>query len=205
MSKSNVIGVFGHYGNKNLGDEAIIHSVIYNIRRRIINAEFVGFSLNPQDTLLRHRITSYPIRKSCLDVSGKVLTIKQGEVTSDKIEITHPEKIIREKWLSKIKIYIKNIPFVGPMAKPLYNFCSFLKDAVFELKFLFDSYRLLRNINILLFAGSNQFVDNFNGLWGFPYTLLKWSFIAKAAGAKVYYVSVGAGPISKKMSKVFPE
>jgi hypothetical protein len=44
-----------------------------------------------------------------------------------------------------------------------------------ECKFLWVSYRRLKGFRLLLIAGSNQFLDNFGGDWGFPYTLLKWS------------------------------
>ena len=57
------VGILGHVGNENLGDEAIIAAVIQNIRRRVPDAEINGFTLNPADTLERHGIVSFPIRR----------------------------------------------------------------------------------------------------------------------------------------------
>ena len=56
------IGVFGHYGNQNLGDEAITTATIQHIKQHIPNADIVGFSVKPDDTSKRHNIVSYPIR-----------------------------------------------------------------------------------------------------------------------------------------------
>src|SRR6516225_6955010 len=56
-----VIGVLDHMGYGNLGDAAVQESVIANIRKRLPNAQLVGFSLVPDDTLRRHGIPSYPI------------------------------------------------------------------------------------------------------------------------------------------------
>jgi hypothetical protein len=55
------IGLLDHMGYGNLGDAATQDVVIANIRKRIPNAELVGFSLIPSDTLQRHGIPSYPI------------------------------------------------------------------------------------------------------------------------------------------------
>jgi polysaccharide pyruvyl transferase WcaK-like protein len=72
-----------------------------------------------------------------------------------------------------------------------------------ELRFLRDSRNRIRDVDLLLVSGSNQFLDNFGGVWGFPYTVLKWSILAKLAGAKLAFLSVGAGPIDSKISRVF--
>ena len=57
------VGILGHVGNENLGDEAIIAAVIQNIRRRWPDAEIRGFTLVPADTEERHGIPSFPIRR----------------------------------------------------------------------------------------------------------------------------------------------
>ena len=56
------IGVFGHYGNENLGDEAIIEASIHNIRQRLPDARIICFSLRPLDTKARYGLQAYPIR-----------------------------------------------------------------------------------------------------------------------------------------------
>ena len=54
---------------------------------------------------------------------------------------------------------------------------------------------------MLIIAGSNQFLDNFGGPWAFPYTLLKWSIVCRLAGCRLFFVSVGAGPLDAALSR----
>jgi polysaccharide pyruvyl transferase WcaK-like protein len=72
-----------------------------------------------------------------------------------------------------------------------------------ELPFLVRNYKHLKEFDLILVTGSNQFLDNFGGVWGFPYTLLKWVSMAKMAGTNVALVSLGAGPLTSPFSKLF--
>ena len=49
------IGISGSYGGFNLGDEAILQSIIRNIRASV-RAEITVFSRNPDDTCIRHKV-----------------------------------------------------------------------------------------------------------------------------------------------------
>jgi polysaccharide pyruvyl transferase WcaK-like protein len=41
------------------------------------------------------------------------------------------------------------------------------------------------------------------GPWGYPYTVLKWTLLAREAGAKVVFLSLGAGPIDTWLGRRF--
>src|ERR1700748_201811 len=56
------IGLLDHMGYGNLGDAATQDVAIANIRKRLPNAQLVGFSFVPSDTTRRHGIPCYPIR-----------------------------------------------------------------------------------------------------------------------------------------------
>src|SRR5687768_2873226 len=49
------IGITGSYGGLNLGDEAILQSIIAQVRRDL-HAEITVFSRDPDDTLQRQRV-----------------------------------------------------------------------------------------------------------------------------------------------------
>lgn len=149
------IGVFGHYGNSNLGDESIILSVIQNLERRLPEAEFIGLSINPDNSEKRFAMESYPIRN-----------LSSGE---------HKLNFINS---------IDHLLLYKMFNKP-----------VSELLFLKKSFHIIKDLDLLLVCGSNQFIDTFGGVRGYPYTLLKWTILAKMRGAKVVFASVGAGPI----------
>ena len=61
----------------------------------------------------------------------------------------------------------------------------------------------LSHTDVLIVPGTGLITDAF-GLfnWG-PYSLLKWSLIAKARGCKLIFISVGAGPIYGTLGRWF--
>jgi polysaccharide pyruvyl transferase CsaB len=58
------IGITGSYGGLNLGDEAILQSMIAELRREIPDAEITVFSRDAEDTKRRHGVErAVPVRK----------------------------------------------------------------------------------------------------------------------------------------------
>ena len=68
---------------------------------------------------------------------------------------------------------------------------------------MIQSYRRLKGAQLLLAAGGQQLNDGYGGPWGYPFTLYKWTLLAKLTGTKVALLSVGAGPIDSPLSKFF--
>jgi polysaccharide pyruvyl transferase CsaB len=58
------IGITGSYGGLNLGDEAILQSIIEQLRRELPEVEITVFSRNAEDTKRRHKVErAVPVRK----------------------------------------------------------------------------------------------------------------------------------------------
>src|SRR3954471_14776682 len=58
------IGITGSYGGLNLGDEAILQSMLTELRREIPGCEISVFSRDAEDTKKRHQVDrSIPVRK----------------------------------------------------------------------------------------------------------------------------------------------
>jgi polysaccharide pyruvyl transferase CsaB len=58
------IGITGSYGGLNLGDEAILHSMLDQLRHELPDAEITVFSRNADDTKRRHKVErAVPVRK----------------------------------------------------------------------------------------------------------------------------------------------
>lgn len=205
MQKNYNIGVFGHYGNQNLGDEAIITAVIQNIRSRLPNAELCCFSINPEDTSNRYNIPAYPIRnfKPGSKISQPAQSPDKAIASTATAEQSekHTEDDITAK--QKLKNLVKAIPIVSDALRWLLNTAYVLQGIGPEIRFLRQSGNILKDIDLLMICGSNQFLDNFGGAWGFPYTLLKWTLLARMNDTKVAFVSVGAGPLDLTLSKFF--
>lgn len=186
-------GIFGHVGNGNLGDEAIIASVIQNIKHRYPDARIYGFTTNPDDTRERHKIASFPIRRTEKTSQAESYNGIERQETSRR-----PSKLA--EW---IKIKLKTIPWLHATLKGTQKCWGGLLGSVKELRFLIQCYRNLKGIDLLIIAGSQQLIDYVGGAWAFPYTLFKWSLLAKADKTKLAFVSVGVGPIQSSLGRFF--
>ncbi len=197
MRNPPTIGVFGHYGNQNLGDEAITTAVIQHVIRHWPAARIRGFSVNPADTSERYQVPAFPIRRP-VHVSGGNKSVAE----SSRAEAKLVGKSRARHRLAAVKSALKQIPLLKRAIRAAGWLLRLPPELMKELRFLRDSYRRLREVDLLLISGSNQFLDNFGGPMGFPYTLLKWSVLAKLAGCKLAFVSVGAGPIDALSSRL---
>ena len=74
------IGIVGHYGVGNLGDDTVVAILINKIREHYPNAEVLGFSLKPADTERRHGIKAFPI-------------LRTKEVSFPQVSLHSPESI----------------------------------------------------------------------------------------------------------------
>jgi polysaccharide pyruvyl transferase WcaK-like protein len=191
------VGIFSHGGTKNLGDEALFAAVIQNVRLRIPGVEVVGFTIDPADTRERHGIPCFPIRRT-----GSAAPVQTTPPTGMRSSRPQAEEPVGTSATKKIKNAIKAIPGVRPLLKGLRRFAEIGLAILAEPKFLFDSCRRLNGVELLFVAGSQQLNDIY-GSWGFPFTLYKWTLLAKVAGTKVAILSVGAGPIDAPLSKFF--
>lgn len=77
------------------------------------------------------------------------------------------------------------------------------RAVLMEAPFLVRSFRLLREIDLVVVAGSGQLLDEWNGPWLHPYTTYRWAVLARLAAAEMVYPSVGAGPIRHRLSAFF--
>jgi polysaccharide pyruvyl transferase WcaK-like protein len=70
-----------------------------------------------------------------------------------------------------------------------------------ELYRWFEALMTLKRTDVLIIPGTGLLTDAF-GLrsWG-PYSIFKWSLIAKIRGCKLLFVSVGAGPINSRVGR----
>jgi len=203
-----VVGVFGHYGNRNLGDESIIEAATAQIRRRLPNAVICCFSLRPDDSARRHQVESYRIRYAP-DGFGPI-TPDQAAASESMPWRAYEEKLAKgidpdnyslDSSATGLKDRMKRLPLIGSGAKVLISAARRVRAAANELGYLTRSYAYLKRFDLLVVAGSNQFLDNFGGPWQFPYTLFKWALLAKLSGTRIAYVSVGANPLEHELSK----
>lgn len=187
------IGIFGHYGHENLGDEAIVQACLQHYQTNFPNLRLVLFSSMPADSTRRYGLPARPIRQS----SGSNLTSSEHLKLDQSRAIDHKGNSANENGPdSFLRRTAKRIPFLVSVVKFFRAVPAVFSTIVKEVAFLRNARRELNDIDILTVTGSNQFLDNFGGLWGYPYTLLKWRVLAILAGIPVVFMSVGAGPLN---------
>lgn len=182
---SEKIGLLDHLGGGNLGDDATLAAVMQNIKIRWPDAQIFGFTMNPGDTQTRHGIPSYPIRKE---------TWTPGFAVQDG-KLIFKEKLKAAAGKHGLLFKILKAIYGVVYRKPI--------NLVKELVFLAKSFRIIRTFDLLIIAGGGQLLDSWGGPWKFPYTLFKWTMLARLSRAKCYYINVGAGPLRHPLGKWF--
>lgn len=189
------IGVFGHYGNQNLGDEAISTAVFASLERLAPTAELHAFSLFPDDSRERYGVPAHPIQRLS---AQRVEHFRQAAANRDVERSTSgdEEEGRLRRALKRFRPLVAIVRFIRGIVPTLVKIGA-------EAGFLLRNYRAVGEVDLLIIAGSNQCFDYFGGPWNYPYTLLKWTFLARLRGCRVAFASVGAGPIRSPLSGLF--
>jgi len=147
------LGVFGHFGDINFGNESTLQSLLYHLRHRLPNSEITCICTNPVAAGRAYNVTT----ASMNGVALKPLWFRSNPFA----------RLVR-----KLVIGIPSEPYRWIQA-----------------------FGILRRLDVLIVSGTGLLTD-ISGLlnWG-PYTVFKWTLMAKLCRCKVVFVSVGAGPV----------
>ena len=178
------VAILGHVGNGNLGDEAIITSTIANLRAALPEAEIIAITAKPADTTARHGVPAFP-------VYGYAPPVVAGAAAQDTAGGAR----------ALVKRTLARVPALFTALRAVRDGLAWLAHLAGEPGRLWLAWRHLDGVRLLLVAGSGQVNDYYGGVWGYPYRLLKWSLLTRLRGGRVAYVSVGAGPITARLSR----
>ena len=179
------IGLVDHIGFGNLGDDATQVAVMKHIRNRWPNAEIVLFSMNPADSRVRHGVAAYPIRAEF------------GHRSEGNGISAFPAQ-------NKLKDTLRRVPLLYRLLQTLKTLTIRVPLRIFEeISFLRASFRIVKPFDLLIISGGGQLLDSWGGPWRFPYTVFKWTLLAKLSRAKCYFLNVGAGPLDAPLAKWF--
>jgi polysaccharide pyruvyl transferase WcaK-like protein len=167
----------------NLGDAAILDSVIDALRRRAPEAAIVAFTQNPSDTTRRHGIPAHTL----LGFSPPLYEVaEEGEgpplpsgAAASRASSPSP---------SALRLLARRFP--GLRATYL-----LARDLLAERAHRRKSLALLAGCDAFVVAGGGQLDDSWGGPFGHPYALYRWSSLARRAGAPFLLVSVGTGKL----------
>jgi polysaccharide pyruvyl transferase WcaK-like protein len=196
MSPSRIGLLSPPIGNGNLGDEAIITACIQGIRRLHPTASIYVISPNPGETRARHEVETYPIR--WMEDPERRPAAAAARPANTGISTANADSGI---W-SRLKRAIKRVPWAHRTLKGLASALPRGLALIRGSGFMIQAWQELRGTDLLIIAGSGCFCDHFGGALNFPFTIFEWSLLSKLAGVPVAVASVGAGPVSSRLSRV---
>jgi polysaccharide pyruvyl transferase WcaK-like protein len=188
-----VIGVLGHYGKSNLGDEAIIQAVLDEVRRRWPRGTAYGISGNPADTAARYGISAVSVYSGRLEQPSRLPPSTRASARASQPGTEGSAR--RSSW--------SNARALRPLRRLVAGLLRGAIAVTREVGWSCRCFRRARQLDLLLVAGSNQMLDNFGGPGGFPYVNFRWALLARLAGCRVAWLSVGAGPLEAPLSRRF--
>ncbi len=166
-------------GYGNLGDAAIIESLIYGIRRRQPDAEIFGFTQNPSDTTARHCVPAF----TCTGLTIRGYKVREGSPSSSEPEDSPgPSRSLARRALVLL-----------PGLRRGYHL---LRQIAAERRHRRISLLRLRGCDLVVVAGGGQLDDFWGGAFGHPYTLWRWASLARRVRARFVVLSVGTGHLS---------
>ena len=177
------IGLLHHTGGGNLGDEGTQAATIQNIRLRWPSALIIGLTMNPADTRRRHGIPAYQIRRQTWSMGvhaepASTLRTRAGRLVGG----------------NRVAVACLRAVYTALVRFPL--------SMVRELVFLVRAFFIVRSLDLLVVNGGGQLTE-WGGPWAFTYTVFKWVQLARLATVRCIFVNIGAGPLTRPLSKWF--
>jgi polysaccharide pyruvyl transferase WcaK-like protein len=196
--KPRTIGIWGHYHGANHGDECTVAAIVQNVRRHCPETQLFGISQKASDTEKRHGMPSFWLRRP----EPKLPPLQDG--TKD-VDWRSARKDKRERPAGRLKplkdLLRRTLPPVFAVLKGVRRLMRLIAEAAGEMKRLAQSYRHLKGIEMLIVAGSGPVSDEWNGSYGHPYSIFRWSVLAWLRRTKFVFLSVGAGPLKRPLAR----
>jgi polysaccharide pyruvyl transferase WcaK-like protein len=175
------IALFGNFGTGNLGNEATLRAMVYNLRRLLPNAEISCICSGPESTASEYNISATSIRPPFPIWRHYTVPSKQEEPAGGSNRSCEPRRGFR----------------VFARLRALRRICAYP---------LLETYRWYEGIARL--KGSDLLVMTGTGMLGgadraLHHDIFRWAVIAKLCRCKLLFVSVGGGPIRHPLSRSF--
>jgi polysaccharide pyruvyl transferase WcaK-like protein len=178
------IALFGNFGIGNLGNEATLHAMVYNLRRHLPDVQISCICSGPEKTALAYNIPAAPIRPRfpIWKASNKLSSDNKAREWSNGQ--TYHTTMEPDRWLqafARLRALLRTFAF------PLLEGYRWLKGIT-----------SLKEHDLLIMTGTGMLGD-----YALHYEIFRWAVIAKLRRCKLLFVSVGGGPIRHPLSRCF--
>jgi len=177
----------------NLGDAAIVDSVICATRRRLPDRALAAFTLNPVDTAWRHRVPSFTCAGFWLphysvgEQTFAAPTATEPQLTADG-EPPPPRSTLRQM--------VGRVPGMRRLALGG-------RSIVGDLRYRKWISAHTKRLRWVVIAGGGQLDDFWGGAFGHPYVLWRWARWARALESRYLVLSVGTGTLKTPTARYF--
>jgi polysaccharide pyruvyl transferase WcaK-like protein len=174
----------------NLGDAAIIESLLHGVRTRLPGTRCVAFTMNAAGTARDHDVEAHTL----LGFSPGTYTIVDGSTAPGTSTGQHTN-LVREA----IRVALTGARTVAHALRApaaVRALGAMPIRAVRELQHLSRSRQVIEDAAFVIVAGGGQLDDFWGGPWGHPYVLLRWALLARMVRARFVVASVGTGTLS---------
>ena len=102
-----------------------------------------------------------------------------------------------------MKVVLLKVPAVRQVARGIRGLAAQPARVVRETQFVAQTIGSLRSVGCMIVGGGGPLSDDIGGSWALPFTVLKWTIMARIAGSRVLFVNVGAGPLDARLARIF--
>jgi polysaccharide pyruvyl transferase WcaK-like protein len=170
----------------NLGDAAILDSVIHAVRTRLPGAPLLALTLNPRDSAARHGIPAL----TCTGLPRPHYGVAEnGPELALATDVDVPEHVPPARWRQALATPLA----VWSISRGLGN----------EARHRRRLRAPTAHLRMIVVAGGGQIDDFWGGAFGHPYVLWRWAEHARATGAKFSVLSVGTGALTTRLARLF--
>ena len=159
------IALFGKFGTGNLGNEATLQAVLYNLRSHLPNAEISCICSGPEYTASQYNISAVPIR-------APFSIWKQSNLSSRDAELSGASNGSISATATEPHQWIKAFAKLGASLR----FCAY---PLVEAYRSFKAFAKLKDNNILIMPGTGMLSDYATGPFDLHYDIFRWAVIAK--------------------------
>jgi polysaccharide pyruvyl transferase WcaK-like protein len=173
------VALFGNFGTGNLGNEATLQAMVYNLQSRLPNAEISCICPRPDRVKAEHKISAIPIR-----APFPLWRLSDAARESEK---GPKAKASRFNAATRLRVLLR----------------------ICATPWLLEPYRWFRGIvNLkgygdLVMTGTGMIGDYAIGPFDLHYDILRWAIIARLCRCRLQFASVGGGPIRHPLSRWF--
>lgn len=178
---------YGNFGAGNLGNEVTLQTAIEQTLNRLPQAKLLCLCTNPEDVRARHGIAAAP--SLCRD-SGWSWSDLNARQAGNDVDQVRPHGARPADRASRLGGFAAQLARLGRIA---------FRRAPQELAHWYRMFRVMARTDAFLVSGTGIVTDASCGSLGWPYDMFKLTVLARLCGARVIFLSVGAGPFRYRL------